>query len=159
MACTLPTAGTLDSVMLSHIRCCTLVLMLATLCGCGDALSSSIADQFSESGRKTVDLASAVPGNWNRVCVLGPYSTNASAAEALGFDWPAETLTDIARNDGISVLIFVQGKSVLRYAEHPRRSGDFSNLTGRCFPRASAKFVQVDRPAKGWPGLFPADAK
>jgi hypothetical protein len=143
--------------MLTHIRFGALILTLVAICGCGNALSSSIADQFAASGRKTVDLASAVPGNWERVCVLEPYSTDASAAEALGFKWPAERLTDIADNDGISLLIFVQGQSVLGHVEHPRRAGDFSNLTGRCFPRASAKFVQVDRPAKGASGLYPAD--
>lgn len=134
-----------------------LVLTIAALCGCSDPASSSIAEQFSASEGRRVDLGSAVDGNWDRVCVLGPYSTDSDAAEALGFSWPAEALTDIARDDGISLLIFVREKSVLKFVEHPRRFGDFSNLSGRCFARKSAKFVQIARPAKGWPGLFPAD--
>jgi hypothetical protein len=134
-----------------------LLLMLVTLIACGSRDSSSIADQFSASGRKSVDLAVAVPGNWNRVCVLGPYSTDTVAAETLGFEWSAETLTDIGRSEGASLLVFVRRKTVLNYVEHPRRSGDFSNLTGRCFSHGNAKFVQVDQPTDGWAGLFPAD--
>jgi len=140
-----------------HFHRGVLVLILAALTGCRDSASSSIADQFSASGRKGVDLAAAVPGNWDRVCILGPYSSDAVAAQTLGFTWPAETLTDIEQDDGISLLVFVQGKSVIDYVEHSRGSGDFSNLTGRCFPRTSTKFVQVAEPVKGWSGLFPAD--
>lgn len=43
--------------------------------------------------------------------------------------------------------------------EHPRNAGDFSNLGGSCFPRTSVRFVQQDHPARGWPGLFPAEDK
>lgn len=140
-----------------HFNRSVLLLILVTLAACGNRDSSSIADQFSASGRKSVDLAVAVPGDWDRVCVLGPYSSDAEAAETLGFKWPAEFLTGIEHSDGISLLIFVKGKTVLSYIEHPRVSGDFSNLRGRCFPHGSAKFVEVDQPANGWAGLFPAD--
>lgn len=134
-----------------------LLLILAALAACSNRDSSSIADKFSASARKSVDLAIAVPGNWDRVCILGPYSSDVAAAETLGFEWLAESLTDIGHSDGISLLVFAQAKTVLKYVEHPRGSGDFSNLTGRCFPRGSAKFVQVGQPVNGWPGLFPAD--
>jgi len=140
-----------------HFYRWVLVLMLVAPTGCRDSSSSSIANQFSASGRKGVDLAAAVPGNWDRVCILGPYSSNAVAAQTLGVEWPAETLTDIERDDGISLLFFVRDKSVIDYVEHSRGSGDFSNLTGRCFSRSKAKFLQVVKPVKGWPGLFPAD--
>lgn len=139
----------------THFRYGILTLALAVLAGCGNSASSSIADQFSASGRQSVDLASAVTGNWERVCVLGPYATDAVAAETLGFNWPAETLTEISRRDGISLLIFVRGTSVINHVEHPRDSADFSNLTGRCFSRSSARFVA--RPVKGWPVLIPAE--
>jgi hypothetical protein len=140
-----------------HERVGPLMLTLAVLCGCNDSTSSSISAQFSASNGQRVDLQAAADGKWDRVCVLGPYSTEADAAQALGVSWPAEARTDIAQNDGISLLTFVQGKSVLKFVEHPRNSGDFSNLGRRCFPRTRAKFVQQDNPARGWPGLFPAE--
>jgi hypothetical protein len=97
-----------------------------------------------------------MPGSWDRVCVLGPYSNNAAAAQILGFEWHVESNSSISTNEGISLLLFVQGTSVASYVEHRRNQGDFSNLTGRCFTREQAKFKQVAHPANGWPGLFPA---
>jgi hypothetical protein len=140
-----------------HFNRCILFLVLAAFSACASSDSSSISDQFSESGRKSVDLATAVSGNWDRVCILGPYSNDITVNETLGFKWPAERLTDIEISDSISLLIFVKDQTVLSYTEHPRRSGDFSNLRGRCFPRDQSKFVQVARPTTGWAGLFPAD--
>lgn len=118
--------------------------------------SSAITNQFVASGRVGVDLELSVPGAWTRVCILGPYADNDAAAQTLGFEWPAEKLTDISQNEGISLLVFAWEKVVLSYIEHPRSSGDFSNLTGRCFPKSGAKFIHVVRPVTGWPGLFPA---
>ncbi len=139
-----------------HFRREMSILLLVALTGCHGSASSTIESQFSVSGRKRVDLAAAVPGDWDRVCILGPYSGDDVANRTLGFKWPAETLTDIEQDEGISLLVFVKDKSVIGHVEHSRGSGDFSNLTGRCFSRANAKFMQVDHPAKGWPGLFPA---
>jgi hypothetical protein len=131
-------------------------LLLATLSACQSPTSSDIAKQFEASGGNSIDLATAVPGNWDRVCILGPYSRNAAAAKTLGFEWPAESHSRIAGNDGISLLVFVRGNAVENHVEHPRRAGDFSNLSGRCFSQSDAKFFQVDKPGKGWSGLFPA---
>lgn len=136
----------------------TLFILLAVLVGCGNKDSSTIAEQFVASGHKSIDLASAVSTDWDRVCILGPYTTDASASQALGFKWSAEALTSIEENDGISLLVFVQNNKVFSYVEHSRSYGDFSNLAGLCFPRNKAKFLQSARPVKGWPGLFPANA-
>lgn len=140
-----------------HFSRCVLILVLSMLAGCGLQNSSPIAAHFSASGGNSVDLALAVPSPWGRVCILGPYSSDSEAAETLGFEWSAESLTDIASNESISLLIFVQHKRVMHYVSHPRRSGDFSNLSGRCFSRNEAKFVQDAYPVNGWAGLFPAD--
>lgn len=134
------------------------ILLLAALAGCqpGHRISSSIKDQFLASGRKSVDLTAAVPGTWQRVCILGPYSSNATAKQMLSFDWDAESRSSIKNNEDISLLLFVQDHVVVDYVEHSRVAGDFTNLSGRCFSRSSAKFVQVAQPQNGWTGLFPA---
>src|SRR5215217_8088707 len=95
----------------------------------GAETSKTIAKQFEQSGRTSVDLAEAVPGQWDRVCVIGPYNDNAAVRTTLGFDWDAQSQTSIYVNDGISLLLFVSGGRVVQYVEHPRNSGDFSNLT------------------------------
>lgn len=131
------------------------VCLVAVGCASRDASSLAIAGQFDESKGTSVNLAAAVPGNWEKVCVLGPYATNKTAKKALGFEWSAESKTSITANEGISLLLFVQENKVTAYVEHPRNHGDLSNLTAQCIPREKAQFVHDQKPAKGWPGLFP----
>src|SRR3546814_20298599 len=55
----------------------------------------------------------------------------------------------------MSLLIFVHNNEVVTTVEHLRSHGDFSNLSGRCFPRDLAQFIQQDRPDNSWPWLAP----
>jgi hypothetical protein len=138
-------------------RAALVLLLLAALCGCRSQDSAAITHNLLRSERRAVDLSAAVPGDWDRVCILGPYADNEKAAQTLGFPWAAETLTDIHQNDGMSVLVFVRVNAVVKHVEHARGSGDFSSLSGRCYPKDRAKFVQVIRQGNGWPGLVLAD--
>ena len=139
----------------------TLLLTCALLgctAGCSESESGiavSIAGQFRRTNGATIDLVAANPQAWDRVCMLGPYSDNAAAKKALGFDWDVESRTAISSNDGIALLLFAQGQQVIEIVEHPRNLGDFSTLTGQCFPRARARFYQNTQPQAGLPGLYP----
>jgi hypothetical protein len=117
--------------------------------------SKNIARHFESNGRRIINLPGVVTRPWEKVCILGPYMTNGEAKTTLGFEWDAESKTSIRTNEGISLLLFVRGDQVVEYVEHPRRLGDFTNLTMRCFPREKAVFVQHQTPRKGWSGLFP----
>ncbi|MGB7815737.1 MAG: hypothetical protein WBL28_05235 [Methylotenera sp.] len=140
--------------MCSRLFLASCISLAAAGCTATDA-SSSIARQFAESKGTSVNLFTAVPGNWEKVCVLGPYSNNDIAKKTLGFEWSAETKTSIQTNEGISVLLFVQDNKVVSFVEHPRNHGDFSNLTTQCFLKQKAQFIHDPKPTKGWPGLFP----
>lgn len=142
------------SHMRSRLFLASCVWLTAAGCTAHDA-SLAIFRQFVESKGASVNLATAVPGTWEKVCVLGPYSNNETAKKTLGFEWNAETKTTIQTNEGISLLLFVQENKVIAYVEHPRNHGDFSNLTPQCFPKEKAQFVHDPKPTKGWPGLFP----
>ena len=138
------------------------LLLIGALLGCSTGCSESepgiavsIAGQFNQSNGATIDLVVANPQAWDRVCVFGPYSDNAAAKKALGFDWDVESRTAISTNDGIALLLFAQGQQVTGIVEHPRNLGDFSTLTGQCFPRARARFYQNTQPQAGLPGLYP----
>jgi len=137
------------------------LLVFASLSACSgpaDDASRAIARHFELSGRKEVNLADAVPGLWDKVCVLGPYSDNRRVKDMLGFDWNVETKTSIQTNEGISLLLFVRGADVLTHIEHPRSGGDFTNLSGKCFLRKQSWFVHDPSPATGCPGLFHKNA-
>ncbi|WP_386066314.1 hypothetical protein ACFJIW_17475 [Tahibacter sp. UC22_41] len=134
-----------------------LALLLLALAGCqsGHPTSKAIADQLSASSDRRIDLATIAPGDWERVCILGPYSNDAAAVRILGFQWPVELSTDIEWDEGISLLLFVKDGAVTDHVELPRRSGDFAPLSGRCFLRSDARFLQVPSTTRGLPGLMP----
>ena len=104
-----------------------------------------------------MNLAKVFPSDWDKVCILGPYSTSKHAYDTLGFFWPVETQSSISANDSIAVLLFVKNREVIKFVEHPRRDGDFANLSRQCFGREQATFHHQTNPQKGWPGLFPKE--
>ena len=142
-------------------RLCTIAALAATAAACsGDGgLAGSIHDQFKRSGKRSVDLGTAVPGPWQRVCVIGPYMDNAATRKTLGFAWDSEKVSDVAQNEAKVLLVFVDaGDRVAAFVDYRRDRGDFSNLAGQCFARPDAVFEQVSRPLHGWSGLFPKSA-
>lgn len=131
-----------------------IALGLSFLTGCSQSeISTAIEQQLMQAKGGSVDLSSAVPGNWDSVCILGPYSTNRVARTTLGFDWDVESRTTIATNESGSLLLFVQGGTVVAHVEHPRNKGDFSNLTTKCFPRLTAQFSRDPAFPESWPTL------
>lgn len=88
--------------------------------------------------------------------MIGPYTDNAATHATLGFKWDSEKISSVARDDTITLLVFVDNANkVAFFANYPRSEGDFSNLSRQCFIRSNARFDRVDQPQRGWPGLFP----
>ena len=138
------------------------LLALACLAACsrpGAEVSREIARQYHLSGGGSVNLAQAVPGQWEQVCVLGPRSDNAAARDTLGFGWNAESRTSIRTSERIALLVFVKDGEVVDYVEHPRADGDFARVGGKCFAREESSFVHDAIPATGWPGLVARTAR
>ena len=123
------------------------------LTGCNsETVSDAIGEQVAG---QAVDLRTAHAGDWDRLCLIGPYSNDQAAKEILGFSWPVESRSSIEGNDGISLLLFVREQHVVLAVEHPRARGDFSGLSGRCFAPDQARFVVRTGRADGWPELVP----
>lgn len=118
-------------------------------------VSDEITRQFQSSGRTFVNLDKVLPVAWDKVCILGPYSTSKHAQETLGFAWPVEQQSIVSTSDHIALLLFVKDSKIVELVEHPRRDGDFANLSRQCFAREQATFHHQTNPKKGWPGLFP----
>ena len=135
---------------------CLFVLIFVSSCNSSTSdVSENITRHFQSSGRTFVTLTEVVPGKWEKVCVFGPRSDNKAAKKLLGFDWDLESKTSIASNDKIALLLFVKGQEVVETVEHPRRDGDFANLSRQCIAREKASFNHETNPKKEWPGLFP----
>lgn len=78
--------------------------------------------------------------SWSRVCVFAPYTTSEEARGVLGLDWDIEDHSSIKSNEGITALVFAGSAGVSYVAEYPRKSADFSKLSGKCFEKSRARF-------------------
>lgn len=133
---------------------CLWLLAAGVLGACGQpSTSRAIAAQLEASG--AVDLRTAAPGDWDRVCIFAPCSTDEDALHTLGFPWPLTQNSGVWRSDGVSLLVFSRGEDVVAAVDHPRGDGDFSTLADRCFSPGQARFVRVARPGDGPAGLAP----
>ena len=119
----------------------TVALGLAC-CSQSDAfIGAQLDHQLRQGSAPTVDLAQVGPANWTRACVLGPRTSDARAAELLGFPWELGRRSDVPRRDDRFVLAFSDGRRVLGFVERPRADGDFTTLQPPCFARDAARFA------------------
>jgi len=121
-------------------------LILLVSCISGDKkIGKEIEVQLQKNEWSMVDLSKVAGPEWDSVCIFGPYSTNKSVKEKLGFDWNIEENSSIASSDAINVLAFTKNGNVLKFVEYPRESGDFADLSGDCFGRNNSKFKRENR--------------
>jgi hypothetical protein len=126
------------------VRFLILILVLS-LPGCSTRSSETLVLD-TDSG--IVDLAEQLPGEWQRVCILPPYSTNRTARELLGFDYNVESRSAIPASDGITLLLAVDSGAVAGAFEIGRQNIDFASLGAVCYGRSEARF---SLPEQGWP--------
>ena len=130
-----------------------LLSILASACSSENrSISAEIASQFEANTKANIDLRQVGTPTWDRLCELLPYSTSDVAEKVLGFKWDAA----IGTNEGINVLVFVEGNKVVAYTAHPRDKGDFSEGGSQCVPRKNAVFSRFVRPGDNWIFLRPA---
>lgn len=124
-------------------------LLLGACSSSDKGISEKLTEEFDSSTSTPIDMTQVGPSVWERLCVLGPYSTNETAEQALGFKWDVEGKSEVVTNDGINLLLFVKGQEVLAYSEHRRDKGDFLKLEPRCLTRTQATLVRQPNPG-GW---------
>jgi hypothetical protein len=117
--------------------------LLALLSGCFSETTSAPNLKLNYADTP-IELTKHVTGDWQMVCILGPYSDNELAQEVIGFSWPLESLSSVWINDGVSLLIFTKNESVQSYFEVARGKYDFNSLDEQCFNRSDAIFTKVD---------------
>lgn len=121
----------------------SLVLLVACSRGDDPSISSAIAEQFDRTTDQVVDLSVVGPKEWDRVCILPPYTSREQAEKVLGFNWNSDSKSNIGASDTINVVVFVKENEVVAYTEHPRNKGDFSGITQKCVSRELAKYERV----------------
>ena len=116
------------------------------LTGCSSELDAVRASlKVTES---KVNLKQSFTEGWDRVCVLGPYTTPDMAKAILGFDYNTTVNSNIYSSDSISLLITIKAGAVVNAYEINRKNADFTPLSGKCFDHEDSVFF---REGKGHP--------
>jgi hypothetical protein len=129
------------------------------LIGCRDVhpVSASIGGAVQEGTGTRLALADHATFAWEKVCIVGPYTSDDQVDAITGIPGAAAHAFDVRSSDTIDVLMFIDQRRIVLSIEHQRNRGDFgTELLGRCYPRAQAVFSVRDRPAGGWGNIGPS---
>ncbi len=88
-----------------------------------------------------IDLAKSMPGDWERLCILGPYMTNSHAKEILGVSVNISRRSNIGTSDSIALLATIQSSQVNGLYEINFKNANFTPHAGECFPKNDARFL------------------
>ena len=91
-----------------------------------------------------MDVGTLAPGEWTRLYVFNPYTHPPEVDSLLGFHWNEEEQEDLKMRDDINLLVFVDGKRVLKHIAFPRGRGDFCCFErNAAYTRERARFIVV----------------
>lgn len=107
-----------------------LVIVSVSACTVDEAIKIKLK---SVDGR--VSFSDELPGVWNEVCVLPPYTTNETAYEILGSYHDVESRSGIYASDWITLLVTLDNGGVVGLFEVERNEIDLTPLGGNCYPR------------------------
>jgi hypothetical protein len=97
-----------------------------------------------------LDVRRVMPFDWDKFYVFPPYTPIDDIEKALGFGWGTAKKTKINERDDITLLVFVMGRTIQEYVEHPRSEGDFSKLKpGHPYDPAEAYFEVIEERQEG----------
>jgi len=112
-------------------------LLALLLTGCSQSLPS--LELTVENGH--VDLAQQVAGEWDNVCVLTPYTTDAQAAKLTGLDIKDISGTGIMSSDSINVLVFLKDGELDRLYQVNREAVEINLTEPWCFTKEQSYLV------------------
>ncbi|BDC52496.1 hypothetical protein F183_A48110 [Bryobacterales bacterium F-183] len=132
----------------------TLVMLaFVALAGCGNKgpAPPDVSQTLLEAGRDNavITLATVFPGNWERVVIVPPYTSENESRRIVGADWMGYETAEIATRGNITLLVFLDAnKSVITGGIVKRHIIDFNpvyRMGG--YSRGDAKFRIVERVA------------
>ena len=136
----------------------TLLLILAAFTmACSrprpSATSTAIANAV-ETDSEIIDIGTLSTEEWDRLHVFAPYSSSENITKELGFEWQDYEKSGIFLNEGVSLLLFLKGDTIVEWFAHPRRQGDFA-LAARFggYTRSEAVFTLERTGAERWPTI------
>lgn len=142
----------------SSVRLILLVTTVAvgvTRCA-GDPISDSVEATVARGPGTRLVLAEHTQAKWDKVCVFGPYTPDEEVDAVAGIPGASKRAFDIRSNEGINVLMFIEGGQVAASVAHSRGRGDFGpELVRKCYSTAEAVFGVRELPAGSWGNIGP----
>lgn len=133
---------------------CLLAVVGAALAGgCGNKppappdLTQAILEATRDTG--VVEFAFAFPGEWDRLFIVPPYTSESEARRIVGADWPGYWGADIATRGDITLVVFLGRTNTVTAGGIVKRYALDMNPAFRLggYGRAEARFRFVDKSA------------
>jgi hypothetical protein len=120
------------------------------------AVSRHLAEQVERGPGTVIDFAEIARFPWDRVHIFGPYTPHRVIEDRLGFPWPKVRQTTIEHSDRVNLVVFVRGRAVTCWFEHPRGRGELEPLVRPAgYSRPEARFRVVRHGPEQRPTLQP----
>lgn len=122
---------------------------------CGPTRDPGLEREILQTPEGAVlDLSQLVRREWDRLCIVTPYSTPDRAQQITGATWSGFDRSGIQHRDDVYLLAFIRDMRVIHSALVSRRL-DFSVTDITCFPADSAKFEFRSDPHRDGARLIP----
>lgn len=108
-------------------------------------LINKIFSAVKAHNTQDVSLKTVTNFKWDKVCIFPPYTPIDSINAALGFNWELSGKTNIQHDDVSCLIVFAEGRTVVKYLLYPRNKGDFSALVERCYSQERAVYKVQER--------------
>ena len=129
---------------------------LTVACGREETVNQSIAASVRKGPGTQLVLAEHTGFPWDKVCILGPYTSADQVDSLTGIHGAARYAHDIQSRDSINVLLFVSESGISAALAHARNQGDFGpEIVGKCYSREHADFSVRIPPANSWGNIGP----
>ncbi|MEI4771995.1 hypothetical protein WAX74_20575 [Psychrobacillus sp. FJAT-51614] len=126
-----------------------IIFSLLLLVGCSQSnvqqntkLEESIHSIVEDKNISEININSLTNFDWDKAFLFAPYTTQESIEEQLGVDFKDPSKIDI--RDDIYLLVFLNGKKVVHYAEVNRQQYDFS-IGEKEYLTPSNDSINIDR--------------
>jgi hypothetical protein len=94
-----------------------------------DEFADAVAMQASSQEPSDLLLADFTAFEWDRVFVFPPYTPYEEIRDTIQAPWDSVSKTGIAQRDDATLLVFMKGGEIVRFAMYPRAKGDLSELS------------------------------
>lgn len=88
-----------------------------------------------------IDFAEIAPFPWDMVYFFGPYTSQSTIDEALGFHWPGVAGSSINGYKGSNLIVFTKGKEVVHWFDYSRGKLELPEMPDTGYTPADARYM------------------